>query len=52
MLARQPSVKASGFTLSPGRTPPRRVKRLGRDYREKADQLRNQIKTAKERARK
>ncbi len=31
LVARQPAVKAQGFEISPGRTPPRRVKRLGRD---------------------
>ena len=31
LLARQPAVAASGFELSTERTPPRRVKRLGRE---------------------
>lgn len=31
LLARQPAVRARGFEINPGRTPPRRVKRLGRD---------------------
>ena len=31
LIARQPAVKARGFRISTGRTPPRRVKRLGRD---------------------
>jgi putative flavoprotein involved in K+ transport len=31
LVARQPAVKAQGFEISPTRTPPRRVKRLGRD---------------------
>ncbi len=31
LITRQPAVQASGFGISPQRTPPRRVKRLGRD---------------------
>jgi len=31
LVARQSAVKAQGFEISPARTPPRRVKRLGRD---------------------
>jgi hypothetical protein len=31
LISRQPAVKACGFEISPTRTPPRRVKRLGRD---------------------
>lgn len=31
LIARQPSVQAKGFTIHPERSPPRRVKRLGRD---------------------
>lgn len=31
LVARQPAVQARGFGISPQRTPPRRVKRLGRD---------------------
>lgn len=31
LVARQPAVRAHGFEVSPGRTPPRQVKRLGRD---------------------
>jgi hypothetical protein len=31
LVSRQPAVQAQGFEISPTRTPPRRVKRLGRD---------------------
>ena len=31
LLERQPAVKAKDFQINPDRTPPRRVKRLGRD---------------------
>ena len=31
LVARQPAVNAGGFAISPHRTPPRRVKRVGRD---------------------
>ncbi|MFT6582110.1 MAG: flavin-containing monooxygenase [Alphaproteobacteria bacterium] len=31
LVSRQPAVQAQGFQINPARTPPRRVKRLGRD---------------------
>ena len=31
LISRQPAVQARGFEINPARTPPRRVKRLGRD---------------------
>jgi hypothetical protein len=31
LVERQPAVKAKGFEINPDRTPPRRIKRLGRD---------------------